>query len=290
MKIHGIERLFWGRQPVLILNILLGAALIIALLFLARDIISIAVAPKEKSDGAAKKAESPTRRNIVDYAEVLKNNPFGFPAGELRAITPSSDPSAAAQTDLSLIGTVAGRQDLSYAIFSDKSGQQEVFKTGQKVFGLGKLERVETTRVFIRANGKSIEIPLTDIAMVKEVRQPGAPPSVFGRKTGESTYLVDQQKVQQAIEKPDQIMTDARFIPNIVEGRQQGFILREVKPGGIYQSLGLQNNDILLRINEYNISNPEAALQAFTALKGIDRAQLDIIRNSSKMTMTYQIR
>jgi general secretion pathway protein C len=85
-------------------------------------------------------------------------------------------------------------------------------------------------------------------------------------------------------------MTDARFIPHIVDGRQQGFILREVKPGGIYQSLGLQNEDVLLRINEYDISTPDKALQAFIALRGLDRADLDIVRNGSKMTMTYQIR
>jgi general secretion pathway protein C len=85
-------------------------------------------------------------------------------------------------------------------------------------------------------------------------------------------------------------MTDARFIPHIVDGRQQGFTLKEVKPGGIYQSLGLQNEDVLLRINEYDISTPDKALQAFIALRGLDRADLDIVRNGSKMTMTYQIR
>ena len=63
-----------------------------------------------------------------------------------------------------------------------------------------------------------------------------------------------------------------------------------MRNGGIYQSLGLQNGDALLRINEYNISNPENALQAFTALRGMDRVQVDIVRDGTKMTLTYQIR
>ncbi len=45
-----------------------------------------------------------------------------------------------------------------------------------------------------------------------------------------------------------------------------------------------------MRINEYDISDPERALQAFTALRGLDRIQLDLIRNGAKMTMTYQIK
>jgi len=52
----------------------------------------------------------------------------------------------------------------------------------------------------------------------------------------------------------------------------------------------LQDGDVLLRINEYDISNPERALQAFTALKGMERVQVDLIRSGSRMTMTYQIK
>lgn len=114
--------------------------------------------------------------------------------------------------------------------------------------------------------------------------------SDFARSAGRGTFLVDQKKVLDALENPNQLMTDARLQPNIANGRQEGFILREVRNGGIYQSLGLQNGDVLLRINDYNISNPENALQAFTALRGMDRVQVDIMRGGQKMTMTYQIR
>ena len=85
-------------------------------------------------------------------------------------------------------------------------------------------------------------------------------------------------------------MTDARLIPNFVRGKQKGFILEEVKPDGIYHRLGLRNGDVILRINGYNISNPEAALQAFTALKGLDKIQLNIIRNGKQITLTYLVK
>jgi general secretion pathway protein C len=95
---------------------------------------------------------------------------------------------------------------------------------------------------------------------------------------------------QQASDNPTQIMTDARLRPHKRNGREEGFLLSEVKTGGIYHSLGLRNGDVLLRINEYDISNPEIALQAFTALRGMDRIQIDLLRAGSKMTMTYQIK
>lgn len=79
-------------------------------------------------------------------------------------------------------------------------------------------------------------------------------------------------------------------MPNIKNGVQEGFSISEVRPGGLYESLGLRNGDILLRINNLEISKPEVAIQAMSALRGMNTVNLDIIRNSSKLTMSYQIR
>ena len=292
MKIESITDFLKQKRIITAVNIVLALLLTGAILFLIRDIVSIVIPLKEKNSRTMSKPKDVARKNLQDYTSILANNPFGFAAGELTSIATASGPSIS-QADIILIGTVSGRRDLSYAIFADKSGQQDVFRIGGQVFGLGRLSKVEKARVSINSNGKETEISLKDITDIREIKPPeGQAPSStsFGRKVGESAYQIDQQRVQQAIEKPDQIMTDARFVPNIVDGKQQGFVLREVKSGGIYSSLGLQNGDILLRINEFNINNPETALQAFTTLRGIDRAQLDVIRNGAKMTMTYQIR
>jgi general secretion pathway protein C len=187
-----------------------------------------------------------------------------------------------------------GPRALTYAIFKDSAGIQEVFKVGEQVFGAGRLSRVERDKVIIRRGEKNEEILLDDVKVreVKKQASAGSPasPSSFAQKIGRATYMVDQARLQQAIANPGQMMTDARLKPNIVSGREEGFVLSEVKPGGVYQSLGLQDGDVLLRINEYDISNPERALQAFTALKGMERVQVDLIRSGSRMTMTYQIK
>jgi len=270
------------------INIFMGLLVVLAVLFFVRDILSTFVSRKKSPEIQEKKPQAELKKGLLDYGVILKKNPFGFPAGELKLVSAAGPSSSKMQ--ISLMGTIAGRREASYAIFSDGAGQQDVFRPGEQVFGLGQLKKVEKARVIINSGGKDIAIDLAEITAVKEVKAGPGSAAAFGRKTGATSYQVDQQRVQQAIEKPDQIMTDARFIPNVVEGRQQGFILRELKPGGIYQSLGLQNEDILLKINEYDISSPDKALQAFIALRGLDRADLDIIRHGSKMTMTYQIR
>lgn len=288
--------MFLTKRNVFYLNILLSIILFLSILFLMRDIISHYFEKKKtlKKDISASLSVTTEQRKmqLTDYSSVMKNNPFGFPGGEIKSLTSSMN-AKGQQTDIILIGTVVGPKELSYAVFKDNAGIQEIFKIGESVFSLGNLYEVKKDTVMIKKGEKMTEIPIEDVK-VKEIKKQasaGSPTaSAFAQKIGRGTYIVDQAKLQQAISNPSQMMTDARLKPNIVNGREGGFMLSEVKPGGIYNSLGLQDGDVLLRINEYDISNPERALQAFTALKGLERVQVDLIRAGSRMTMTYQIK
>jgi general secretion pathway protein C len=286
-----------NRKFIVSLNLLLGIILVISILFLVRDVISNHFEKKSslKKDAGASSGVAAIQRKMqfLEYAPLMKNNPFGISGGEIKLLT-SSAPANAQPVNLILIGTVAGPKVLSYAVFKDAAGIQEVFRVGENIYGMGRLYSVKNDRALIRQGEKITEIPIEDIVKIKEVKAPasgtGASLSAFAQRIGKGSYIVDQARLQQMIANPGQMMTDARLRPNTAGGKQEGFALSEVKPNGIYQSLGLQDGDVLLRINEYDISNPERALQAFTALKGLDRVQIDLIRSGSRMTMTYQIK
>jgi general secretion pathway protein C len=279
------------QRNVFYLNVVLGILLTIAILVFVRDAISISYEKKtaSKKSTTAQTVVSGGQKNmqLAEYAPVLKNNPFGFPGGEIQPLTGSAG--SGKQVNFVLVGTVVGPRNLSYAVFKDNTGMQEVFKTGESVFNSGILHEVRQEKAIIRNGARMTEVPLDDIK-VREITKQGAPQHGLAQKVGRGAYMVDQARLQQAIANPGQMMTDARLRPNMMNGKEEGFVLSEVKPGGIYQSLGLQDGDVLLRINEYEISNPERALQAFTALKGLDRVQVDLIRSGSRVTMTYQIK
>jgi len=283
-------------QSIFYLNLLLGILLLITAIIVIRDVTSRYFEHKKNIQKSTFKprdlsAQKPEKQ-LSEYASVLANNPFGFPGGEIRALT-GLTAQGARQADIILIGTVVGPRELSYGIFRDSAGKQEIFKIGDAVFDIGKLYGVEREKVLIRKGAETEEILLDDVK-VKDVKRQasavGTSSSTFAQRVGKATYLVDQKHLQQSIANPAQMMTDARLRPNVVDGKEEGFVVSEVKPGGIYHSLGLQDGDILLRINEYDISNPEKALQAFTALKGMDQVQVDLVRAGSRMTMTYLIK
>lgn len=226
---------------------------------------------------------------VEAYGILLERNPFGFAAGILIPLSAAPASEAASGGELRLYGTITGSR-IGFAVFADKENRQQLFRIGEDVFGAGRLARVEPYRAFLEAaGGARREIPMAETVVAPPPPAPGTLGD-FARRVGRNEFVVDQRAIQHALDNPNQIMTDARLLPHFQNDRQEGFVVREIRRSGIYDSLGLQNGDVLLQVNDLNISSAETALQAFTALRGMDRIKLDILRGGSPLTLTYQIR
>lgn len=277
-------------KTVTALNTILGMLILVSLGFFARSIVTALPAKNVKpAPPFAGRATGPATGSLREYETLLRKNPFGVSA--VSAKDASAEADEAVLSDIKLLGTIAGRTRRGYAVFVGKDGKQSLVKTGESVFGAGELIAVEEYQVSIRKNGRLIKIPLIDMVAPGEMDSlKGGGTSGPVRSVGKGEYIIDQKAIQYALDNPTQIMTDAKLVPNMAKDKQEGFVLREVRKGGIYDNLGMQNGDVLLRINSFSISNPENALQAFTALRGMEKIQLDIIRDKNRMVMNYQIR
>ena len=284
------------------INFLLMAFILAATLLLIRNIINISFSKKGpyiKDDKILSNVVS-NKKNIMHYSPVLEKNPFGR-SMKLNPVSFSGRTKGehVSLSDIVLIGTAVGPEDLSYAIFRDKSqsssGRQEIFTFGETVFNNGVLKKINSSSVDLELDSVNYTLTISyeDMAAdpeIPQVQSKGTSHRAFAKKISERQYLLDSRRVQQSLGNPEQILTDARLLPNFINGRQEGFKISEVKPDGLYSSLGLRNGDILLKINGLEISNPEVAIQAMSALKGMNRVNLDIVRNSKNMSMSYQIR
>lgn len=284
-----------------LVNYMLSVFILLAALLLARTIVSVSFSNKEAPHTISKETPliNTNKNDMMQYSAILEKNPFGLPM-KLHPIEAKQETvkSIGSLSNLVLIGTVAGPESVSFAIFEDKSqpNVQELFGYREKVFNYGTLTRITMTSVDIVQDGQTFTLtfPTEDTVVTTESRAAGtpaeAPQTSFARKVGEQEYILDSRRVQKSLENPEQILTDARLLPNFVDGKQAGFKISEVIPDGLYGSLGIKNGDVLLRINGLEISNPEVAIQAMSALKGMNRVNLDINRNGKNMSMSYQIR
>ena len=283
-----------------VVNYVLALFILAAVLLLARSVVSVSLSKRAAPVPLSKERAliNVNKNDIMQYSAILEKNPFGRPMKLYPIeVKQETEKSPGPLSNLILIGTVTGPESVSYAIFEDKSqpNVQDIFGYKENVFNYGVLTKITMTSVEIMQGPETytLTFPSEDTATVTEKQSavsPEPPQTSFARKVGEQEYILDGRRVQKSLENPEQILTDARLLPNFVDGRQAGFKISEVIPEGIYDSLGIKNGDILLRVNGLEISNPEVAIQAMSALKGMNRVNLDIIRNSKNMSMSYQIR
>ncbi|MDH4120268.1 MAG: PDZ domain-containing protein [Deltaproteobacteria bacterium] len=86
-----------------------------------------------------------------------------------------------------------------------------------------------------------------------------------------------------------QLMKDARVFPVIENGLPQGFQIRQIVPGSLYEKLGLQNEDIIKAVNGQQITTMEQSMKMFQIMRNESNIQLEITRGGQPMSLSYQI-
>ncbi len=285
-------------------NIGLTIVIIALLAKISSDLITFRLA--KVFPGTGKKVVAMSRQPAVadelsSFAPILEKGLFGkgtqgslSPIAAVRSDSPKAAPTVA-EGDLILLGTALGSFRETFALILKKSSNEErVFRLGDSVFDMGSLAAVQKETAEIQTQGRRITI-YTPTAATGAVQQPSAAaaPAAGGgmaSQVGAGSYVIDQRALNAALDNIGQAMTDARLLPSVKDGKVEGFRASEVKPNGIFGTIGIKNGDVLRAINDFPIDSPEKAIQSFAALKGMSRIKLDLVRDGQPTTFTYDIR
>lgn len=285
-------------------NIFFTFLIITALALISSDLISYRLTklyPKGAKKTAFPPSLSSTAEDLMSFAPILEKGLFGKATqGRLSPVVQATATKAAAPTvsqgDLILLGTAVGSFRETFALVQKSSSKEErVFRLGDTVFDTGPLVAVKKDVAEILVGGKRVKI-LTPMAIATEAAAPQSQTAVPGgtkglaAQVGVGSYVIDQRALNASLDNIGQAMTDARLLPSIKNGKVEGFKISEVKPQGIFGTIGMKNGDVLLNINDFPIDSPEKAIQSFASLKGQNRIKLDLVRDGQPTTFNYDIR
>jgi general secretion pathway protein C len=234
---------------------------------------------QEKSYGMA------DPKSVNAFASVVEKNPFGIKGARFSVIRKETG-TATDPKGLILKGVVTYKP--GFAFIENKDAIQRLFKLGEDVFGAGKLTAVYADKVRISQNGSVFELKFPAIETMT-AKTPAGSPIPGQSRTSRKEMTFDREQIKKFIENPNEILTGARLMPLLKDGRQEGFIVREIKPGGFYENMGLKNEDIILRANNVELNSPSDGVKIFNMIKELDRMELDIIRNGVPMTQVFHI-
>lgn len=105
-----------------------------------------------------------------------------------------------------------------------------------------------------------------------------------------NNYEVPRSEVDRAINNLNDLAMQARLVPAFKDGAPEGFKLFSIRPDSLYSKIGIQNGDVITRINGLDMNDPAKALEVYTKLKDAPRIDVDVDRNGTMTRMTYNVR
>lgn len=128
----------------------------------------------------------------------------------------------------------------------------------------------------------------------RPVGNDGAPPSVaLGagiKQVSENDYEIPRAEIDKTLSNLNDVAMQARIVPAFKDGQATGFKLFSIRPDSIYSKIGVQNGDVIRRINGYDLNSPEKALEIYSKLKESSRIDIEVERNGATVKKTYNVR
>jgi len=252
----------------------------------------------------------------LDRLATLTGLPIPTPEPEVQEpTTPVVDMNAAPVKSglrVRLLGTLVseGAPEFSVASIQDVvTLRVQTYMVGDLLQGATVLE-IERERVIILNNGRreyiddtpgdgtmvAVAPPPTPIVPAAPVRNfDSRPPNGAGlgagiKQLGENDYEVPRAEIDKTLSNLNDVAMQARIVPAFKDGVAQGFKLFSIRPDSIYSKIGIQNGDVIKRINGYDLNSPEKALEIYSKLKEASRIDIEVERNGSTVRKTYNVR
>jgi general secretion pathway protein C len=242
---------------------------------------SLDAAPKFTTPLERDRAVLEPRRELSDYSPILERGLFGEGKG------PSSSP-AAESSSYRLIGTIEG-ESFAGAVLEDSTGQT-FYRIHQKMPDGSVIIKVLRDKITLRKpEGQTVDLVVADDTKIIAVPKPGANGDGV-KKVSEGKWMVDQREMLASTENMNQILTQARALPYMEQGKTVGFRISEIVPGSIYEKIGLHNGDVIQRVNAQDVDDPAKFFQLYQGLQTERNISIDLLRGGQRQTLNYEIR
>ncbi|MGA2449680.1 MAG: type II secretion system protein GspC [Polyangiaceae bacterium] len=260
--------------------------------------------------------------HVTSADAIIARNPFdSSDAGRLDAPPPVEDePDAEAPVpDLSdpfhappcegvtvLIITASADPDWSFAALetTQEKGKSVLRRRGGEVGGKT-VAFVGWDRVWLTSSGQLCQTQMfkpppapsaSASAAPPPPPPPGGPPGVSDdikrgvQRVSSTEFNVDRGIVDKILENQADLMKTARIVPEQENGKVTGIRLFGVRPDTLLGTLGMENGDRLEKINGFDMTSPEKALEAYARLRTADHLTVSLNRRGQPTNLDFNIK
>ena len=196
---------------------------------------------------------------------------------------------------LRLVGVGFQGGEARAAIEDTRTHRQDLVRVGDSI-GDARLTAIAWDHVVLTGSGGEAVLDLSPApsrppaaADAVEASAPAARGAAI-RQTSPTGFVVDRRQLMGTLDDLGGVMTQLRAVPDVQDGRAAGFRLFQIKDESIFRRLGLQNGDVVQRVNGQAMADPASLLAFLQRLRTEPRVALDIRRGVERRTLVYDLR
>ncbi len=185
---------------------------------------------------------------------------------------------------------------------NNKTRQIKVYRSGEVMFEKATLYDIQRDRIlFAREN--QIEYKL-----LKDRQPATSTPTYFTAKSLD-LQNVRSRYVERGFKRIDNEITmtesyrhnlltkqltnvlyQAMALPRVVNGKIKGFQISEIEAGSIYEKVGIQNNDVVTKINDAPLNDMSKTIALLNTLRDDQQVTFEVERGGQKKTYYLKVK
>lgn len=255
------------------------------------------------------------RRPRSYYDPIVATGLFGAAAGDASPRSGAASALSAGESapdtslKLELLGTFTRRGARSFSsegsvavIKNLDNGRIESYSRGQRVdlvdSEIVEMGEIGNCRAIIRRSGGSESVncrkDLGAVAFLGKSAsgsagaggssRPATGPGEGVKKVREGVYRIEKKMFDEFLDKPNNLINQARIVP-----RDDGIRVFGIKSRSVFFKIGLRNGDTIHKINEVALNDVQNAVLLFSELKQHSEFTIDFTRRGKRRSNRYSV-
>jgi general secretion pathway protein C len=195
------------------------------------------------------------------------------------------------ELNIQLKGIITGDPKDSFAIIEDMDKRkQDIYRLNDDIKGATLIEILKDKVILLRDGQRETLImkPYEENKQRSRATKRKIPKAV--ERITSSRYVLNKESLSSTIGNLNQFMTQLKVTPHFESGKPEGFQISMIKPRSLIGEMGLRNGDIIKRINNMTIENPEQAIEVYQQLQNATSLTIEIQRGKRRRVFNYEIR
>lgn len=286
------------------------AATVLAAFLAARMVNTLAASAIAPRPSLHALASAPRKAQPIVHAELEPkriSKLFGVPLPEPKPVEAAAENAERSQAAWNpepqrsslhavLVGTaLAVPQRYSLCQLTNTDQNETAVYAVSDTFMNARIYEIQRDRVLVINDGRNEYIDNSAPAAPNLGVTAMPPPMVPGqggdgvKQLSENQYVVAKREIDNALTNLSDLATKARIVPSFKNGVPNGFKLFSIVPDSLYAKIGVQNGDVIRRINGYEMNSPDKALEIYQKLRDANRIEVEIERRGDTLRKSYSI-